>query len=77
MTPANVSDNMQDMETLVLILSASWDFFREASIYILLGFLVAGMIRIYLTPDSVAHYFRRGRLASVIYASLLGIPIPL
>ncbi|MDQ7782658.1 MAG: hypothetical protein RDU20_07255 [Desulfomonilaceae bacterium] len=65
------------MELFVTIMCASWDFFREASIYLLLGFLMAGIIRVYLTPDSVAHYFRHGRFSSVLYASLLGIPIPL
>ncbi|MFH1114238.1 MAG: hypothetical protein V1792_09980 [Pseudomonadota bacterium] len=65
------------METLLHIGSSTWDFFREASIYLLLGFLTAGIIRVYVTPDSVAHYFRRGRFGSVLYASLLGIPIPL
>ena len=59
------------------ILTASWDIFKEASIYLLFGFVVAGLIRVYLQPGSVAHYFRRGRIRSVIYASLLGIPIPL
>ncbi len=77
MTPANASGKMSHMELFIQIATASWDFFREASIYLLVGFFVAGIIRVYLSPDSIAHYFRRGRFASVIYASLLGIPVPL
>lgn len=65
------------MEILFEIIGASWSVFREASFYILMGFLVAGMIRVYLRPESVAHYFQKGRVRSVLYASLLGIPIPL
>lgn len=65
------------MVILLEILSASWQVFREAALYILLGLTVAGLMRVYITPESVGHYFRRGRFKSVLYASLLGIPIPL
>jgi len=65
------------MEIIIEILAASWQVFREAAIYILLGFSVAGLMRVYITPESVGHYFRRGQFKSVLYASLLGVPIPL
>jgi uncharacterized membrane protein YraQ (UPF0718 family) len=65
------------MEIVIEILTASWQVFREAAMYILLGLGVAGLMRVYITPDSVGHYFRRGRFKSVVYAALLGIPIPL
>ena len=51
--------------------------FREASIYVLFGILVAGMLRIFLSPGTVAQHLGRGRFRSVFKASLLGIPIPL
>jgi uncharacterized membrane protein YraQ (UPF0718 family) len=65
------------MEVVFDIITASAGVFREAAIYILLGFLIAGVMRVYVRPESVAHYFHRGRLKSVLYASLMGIPIPL
>lgn len=66
------------METLLIdIAGASWNIFREASLYVLVGLLVAGIIRVYLRPDTIARYFRRGRIRSVFNASLLGIPIPI
>lgn len=65
------------LEIILGILSSSLNIFRETSLYILFGFLVAGLLRVYLKPSSVAHYFRRGRVRSVLNASLLGIPIPL
>ncbi len=65
------------MYVLWEILLASYRIFVEAAIYILLGFFTAGLIRVYLRPESVAHYFQKGRFRSVLYASLLGIPIPL
>jgi uncharacterized membrane protein YraQ (UPF0718 family) len=65
------------METLLLILASSIKLFADAAPYILLGFFIAGLLRVYMRPDSVAHYFHRGRFRSVLYASLLGVPIPL
>jgi len=65
------------MEIVIEILATSWEVFREAALYILLGLSVAGLMRVYITPESVARYFRRGRFKSVLYASLLGVPIPL
>ncbi len=56
---------------------ASWRLLHEASIYILFGILVAGMLRIFLSPGTVSRHLGRGRFRSVFKASLLGIPIPL
>jgi uncharacterized protein len=67
----------EPMEILVEIIVASVRVFREAAMYILFGLMIAGIMRIYLRPESVAHYFHRGRFRSVLYAGLLGIPLPL
>jgi uncharacterized membrane protein YraQ (UPF0718 family) len=65
------------MEIFLNILRESLLIFKEAAPYILLGFLVAGALRMYMKTEFVSRYFQRGRLRSVFYASLLGIPIPL
>jgi uncharacterized membrane protein YraQ (UPF0718 family) len=65
------------MQIVVEILAASVWTFREAAVYILFGLMVAGVMRLYLQPESVAHYFYRGKVRSVLYAALLGIPLPL
>ena len=66
------------MQTVLLsIAAASWDIFREAAPYVLAGFLVAGIMRAYLRPDMKTRFFQRGRIKSVLNASLLGIPIPI
>jgi uncharacterized protein len=65
------------MEIVGHILYSAAHVFREAAVYILFGFAIAGILRVYLTPESVGRYFRRGRIKSVLYASLLGVPIPL
>jgi hypothetical protein len=38
---------------------------------------VAGALKAFLSATTVVRHFRRGKIMSVIYASLLGIPIPL
>jgi uncharacterized protein len=65
------------VDILLATLAACVRIFNEAAIYIIFGFVIAGMIRVYIRPESVAHYFHDGRLKSVLYASLLGVPIPL
>jgi uncharacterized membrane protein YraQ (UPF0718 family) len=49
----------------------------DASVYILFGLVVAGLMRVMLNPATVARHLGAGRFLSVFKASLLGIPIPL
>jgi uncharacterized membrane protein YraQ (UPF0718 family) len=65
------------MSFLLDMLGESWKLLQEASIYVIFGILVAGMLRIFLNPGTVARHLGRGRFSSVFKASLLGIPIPL
>jgi hypothetical protein len=65
------------MSFLADMLGESWRLLQEASIYVLFGILVAGMLRIFLSPATVARHLGQGRFRSVFKASLLGIPIPL
>ncbi len=65
------------MNTIVAVLNASWQLLLEASVYVLFGLLVSGLLRVFLNPQSVARHLGRGRFASVFKAAILGIPIPL
>lgn len=65
------------MNFFLEILGESWKLLQDASIYVMFGILVAGMLRIFLSPGTVARHLGRGRFRSVFKASLLGIPIPL
>jgi uncharacterized membrane protein YraQ (UPF0718 family) len=65
------------MNFIVDILTESVHLFVEAAVYILFGLLVAGMLRIFLSPQMVARHLGQGRFKSVFKAALLGIPIPL
>ncbi len=56
---------------------ASWSLLEQASLYILFGLLVGGLLKMFLSPAYVAAHLGSGRFGSVIKAALLGIPIPL
>ena len=59
------------------VLLASWDLLVDSSVYILFGLIIAGLLRVFLNPGSVAKHLGRGRFISVLKAALLGIPLPL
>lgn len=59
------------------ILQASWDIFREAAVYLVFGFVVAGLLRYFVPSEKVARHLGGNGTRQVVYASLLGIPLPL
>lgn len=62
---------------LINVLQTSWDILNQASLYILFGLLVGGLLKVFLSPAYVAAHLGQGRYRSVFKAALLGIPIPL
>jgi hypothetical protein len=62
---------------LVDVFIASWHLLLDASVYILFGLLISGLLRVFLNPNSVVRHLGRGRFSSVFKAAFLGIPIPL
>ena len=65
------------IDLIVKTLTASWHILLDASIFILFGLAVAGLIRAFLSAESVARHLGRGRFMPVFKAALLGIPLPL
>ncbi len=49
----------------------------EMSPYLILGFLFAGILHVLFPRDKVARYLGKNNLRSVLYSSLIGIPLPL
>ncbi len=62
---------------ITLYLSACWEVLVEMAPYICLGFFMAGLIHIFINPQTIIKYLGKGRFRSVIYAAVLGIPLPL
>lgn len=59
------------------IFRETWHLFLDASVYILFGILIAGLLRMFLSPHYIARHLGEGKVMSVIKASLMGIPVPL
>jgi len=59
------------------VLTQSWHLLIDSSVYIVFGLIVAGLLRVFLSPGAVAKHLGQGRFTSVLKASILGIPIPL
>lgn len=65
------------MEVIWNILRESWQFLLMSSPYLLLGLVVSGIIRSFLSPEIIARYLGSNSVKSVLYAALFGVPLPL
>ncbi len=59
------------------VLSFSWLLFRQAAPFFVFGLVLAGVIRMFLSPEYIARHLGRRGLSSVMKAALAGIPLPL
>lgn len=55
----------------------AWSILLESSIYLLFGFLVAGMLHAWFPSEKIVRFFGGRNLRSVINAGMLGVPLPL
>jgi hypothetical protein len=65
------------MNLVIDIFMQSWQLLLASSVFILIGLLFSGLLRVFLNPGAVSRHLGQGRFKSVFKASLLGIPIPL
>lgn len=65
------------VELIIEILSASWDILLDSSVYILGGILIAGVLKVMLSPELIVNHLGKGRYTSVAKAAFFGIPLPL
>ncbi len=65
------------LNILLTIIAESWALLLDASVYILFGILLSGILNTFLNPTTVARHLGTGRFSSVIKAALFGIPLPL
>ena len=65
------------MDTIIAIGTASWDLLHASAVYILLGLLISGLLKVFLNPGMIARHLGTGRFLPVFKAALLGVPIPL
>ena len=65
------------MEIVIRIVESTWNILLDSSFYILVGILLAGLLRVVLNPAMIYTHLGRGRFSSVIKAALFGVPLPL
>ena len=54
-----------------------FSIFNEMSFYLLLGFLFAGILHVFIPQRLFSNYLSQNNWTSVLYATLFGIPLPL
>ncbi len=65
------------MDYAMNILSECWRLLNEMSPYLLLGFLLAGLMHVFVPEGMYRKYLGGNDLRSVAWAAALGVPLPL
>lgn len=65
------------LKILQRIAESSWVILLDSSLYMLIGILIAGILKIVLNPSTIYNHLGRGRFSSVIKAAFFGVPLPL
>src|SRR3954470_5271403 len=64
-------------EFLLRWLWETWIIFKQASVFLLFGFLVAGLLAVCVPEKLLSKLFRTGKIKSVLWAATVGAPLPL
>lgn len=64
-------------EFLLQAAGESWSILREASFFLLLGFVLAGVFAVLVPAAVLTRFLGRGKIRSVLWASAIGTPLPL
>ena len=65
------------IDFLLAVLQAIWAILQEASVYLLVGFLLAGVLAVLVPRQLLTRLVGTGKLRSVLWGSVLGAPLPL
>jgi len=65
------------VETLTGIIKEIWNLFMAMSVYLVFGFLVAGIVSVFLKPEKIFRHFGNSGFSSILKAVLFGVPLPL
>lgn len=65
------------IEFLSQVAWGTWSIFREASFFLLLGLALAGVLTAFVPPSLFRRLLGRGQVSSVLWASAIGVPMPL
>jgi len=65
------------MEVIARFFTETWYVVADMAPYLLLGFLAAGVLHVFITPAFVRRHLGKKGFSQVIKATIFGIPIPL
>ncbi|HUU36374.1 MAG TPA: permease, partial [Vicinamibacterales bacterium] len=65
------------MDELLNIAAAFWRVLAAMSPYLLFGFLVAGLLSVFISPELIESHLGGRGPGPVLKAALFGIPLPL
>jgi len=55
----------------------TWEILKDASVFLIFGFLLAGALAVLVPKGLLVRLVGTGRVRSVLWASVLGAPLPL
>ncbi len=59
------------------VFSFSWQLFLQSAPFFVFGLLLAGVLKVFLSPQYIARHLGKRGISSVLKAALAGIPLPL
>src|SRR5215468_10672717 len=59
------------------VLWETWEILKDASVFLIFGFLLAGALAVLVPKGLLVRLVGTGRVRSVLWASVLGAPLPL
>src|SRR5262245_4224133 len=65
------------IDFLLGVVWATWEILKDASVFLLLGFLLAGVLAVLVPRALLTRLVGTGKVKSVLWASVLGLPLPL
>jgi uncharacterized membrane protein YraQ (UPF0718 family)/copper chaperone CopZ len=65
------------IEIITGLLREVWHLLLEMAPYLLFGFFIAGILHVLIPKEKVSKHLARNNMASVVKASLFGVPLPL
>jgi HflK protein len=65
------------IEFLARVAGETWAIMEEASVFLLLGFVLGGVLAVVVPQKLILRLLGRGRISSVLWASAIGVPLPL
>ncbi|MFC1706686.1 SO_0444 family Cu/Zn efflux transporter [Planctomycetota bacterium] len=65
------------MDFPLQVLLEAWAVLLDSAAYVVFGIVVAGLLKVFLSPASVARHLGKGRIVPVLKAAALGVPMPL